>query len=216
MSISRRGTPSRLPIAVAAIGSVGDTTAPSTNASAQERSATPCATTATPAIVSRTSPTASSEIGLQVLPQLAQPREVRRDVEERRQDPDQDDLRRQRHFGTPGPKPISRPPRTSRIGYGIRSGPDEDQERRAGDEQHEELELLMRAELEDQLHAHVSHCLPARVITCPDPSRRQAFATRRRGAGPSPPATAGQGMRDSLNVAALPLRRLPPRGLPSP
>ena len=26
-------------------------------------------------------------------------------------------------FGTPGPNPSSRPPRTSRIGYGIRSGP---------------------------------------------------------------------------------------------
>ena len=39
-------------------------------------------------------------------------------------------------FGTPGPNPISRPPRTSRIGYGIRSGPDEDRAaprpRRAG------------------------------------------------------------------------------------
>ena len=63
MSISRRGTPSRLPIAVAAIGSVGETTAPSTNASAQSRSATACATTATPTVVIPTSPTASSEIG---------------------------------------------------------------------------------------------------------------------------------------------------------
>ena len=26
-------------------------------------------------------------------------------------------------LGTPGPKPSSRPPSTSRIGYGIRSGP---------------------------------------------------------------------------------------------
>ncbi len=63
MSISRRGTPSRRPIAVAAIGSVGDTTAPSTNASAQARSVTACATTATPTVVIATSPTASSEIG---------------------------------------------------------------------------------------------------------------------------------------------------------
>src|SRR5262245_37419460 len=27
-------------------------------------------------------------------------------------------------FGTPGPKPSKRPPSTSRIGYGIRSGPE--------------------------------------------------------------------------------------------
>ena len=63
MSISRRGTPSRRPIAVAAIGSVGETTAPRTNASAQPRSVTSCATTATPTVVSPTTPIASSEIG---------------------------------------------------------------------------------------------------------------------------------------------------------
>ena len=50
-------------MAVAAIGSVGETTAPSTNASAQGRSATLCATTATPTVVTATRPTASSEIG---------------------------------------------------------------------------------------------------------------------------------------------------------
>ena len=63
MSISRRGTPSRRPIADAAIGSVGETTAPRTKDAAQGRSVTACATTATPAVVTRTSPTASSEIG---------------------------------------------------------------------------------------------------------------------------------------------------------
>ena len=63
MSISRRGTPSRRPIAVAAIGSVGETTAPRMNASAQPRSVIACATSATPTIVSTTSPIASSEIG---------------------------------------------------------------------------------------------------------------------------------------------------------
>ena len=64
MSISRRGTPNRLPIAVAAIGSVGDTTAPRTNDSAQGRPVIACATMATPTVVTATSPTASSPIGL--------------------------------------------------------------------------------------------------------------------------------------------------------
>ena len=64
MSIRRRGTPRRLPIAVAAIGSVGETTAPSTNACGQGRSVTAWATTATPAIVIATSPTARSEISV--------------------------------------------------------------------------------------------------------------------------------------------------------
>ena len=51
-------------IAVAAIGSVGETTAPSTNAAAHGRSGTiSWATTATTTIVSRTSPTESSPTG---------------------------------------------------------------------------------------------------------------------------------------------------------
>ena len=51
-------------IAVAAIGSVGETTAPSTNAAAHGSPGTiSCATTATTTIVSRTRPTASSPTG---------------------------------------------------------------------------------------------------------------------------------------------------------
>jgi len=51
-------------IAVAAIGSVGETTAPSTNAAAHGRSGTiACATTATTTIVRSTRPTASNPTG---------------------------------------------------------------------------------------------------------------------------------------------------------
>ena len=61
---TRRGTPSRRMIAVAAIGSVGETIAPSTNAADQGSSGTiACATTATATMVSSTSPTASSPTG---------------------------------------------------------------------------------------------------------------------------------------------------------
>lgn len=59
----RRGTPSRLAIVVAAVGSVGPTIAPSAKAAAQPSpGATACAITATTAAVASTSPIASSEI----------------------------------------------------------------------------------------------------------------------------------------------------------
>ena len=61
---SRRGRPSRWAIAVAAIGSVGETIAPSTKAGGQSRPGiTAWATAATATIVASTSPTASSAIG---------------------------------------------------------------------------------------------------------------------------------------------------------
>ena len=47
ITTSRRGTPSRFEIAVAAIGSVGETTAPSTKAAAQSSPIAAWATTAT-------------------------------------------------------------------------------------------------------------------------------------------------------------------------
>ena len=60
---TRRGMPSRLAIDVAAIGSVGETIAPRTNAAGHDRpSTTACATTATATVVATTSPTASCEI----------------------------------------------------------------------------------------------------------------------------------------------------------
>src|ERR671934_3051731 len=64
-AITRRGTPSRLAIDVAAIGSVGETTAPSTNAAFHEKSSiVQCATAATVTVVTTTRPTASRLIGL--------------------------------------------------------------------------------------------------------------------------------------------------------
>ena len=61
---SLRGTPKRRAIEVAARGSVGDTIAPRTKALPHENpSMTVCATTATPTVVTRTRPTASSPIG---------------------------------------------------------------------------------------------------------------------------------------------------------
>ena len=64
MLTSPRGTPRRRAIAVAAIGSVGETIAPSTNAAGQvSPSTTACATTATPTVVTTTSPIASRPIG---------------------------------------------------------------------------------------------------------------------------------------------------------
>src|SRR5919204_4014220 len=64
-AITRRGTPRRLAIDVAAIGSVGETTAPSTNAACHEKSSIhQCATAATTTVVTTTSPTASRLIGL--------------------------------------------------------------------------------------------------------------------------------------------------------
>ena len=86
---TRRGTPSRRAIDVAASGSVGETTAPSTNAAATSSPSTSaCATTATPTVVAATSPIASSEIGAEVRAQVAQRREERRRVEQRRQEGD--------------------------------------------------------------------------------------------------------------------------------
>ncbi len=59
----RRGRPSRSPIAVAAVGSVGETIAPRTNALGQPSPGTiACATTATPTMVASTRPTARAVI----------------------------------------------------------------------------------------------------------------------------------------------------------
>ena len=59
----RRGAPSLRVISVAASASVGETIAPSVNATAHDRCTHSCATTPTTAIVAATSPNASSEIG---------------------------------------------------------------------------------------------------------------------------------------------------------
>jgi hypothetical protein len=64
-AITRRETPRRLAIDVAAIGSVGETTAPRTKAAFQEKpSIHQCAAAATVTVVTTTRPTASRLIGL--------------------------------------------------------------------------------------------------------------------------------------------------------
>ncbi len=59
----RRGAPSRPAISVAASASVGETTAPSVNATGHERPIHSCATTATTPIVAATRPNARNAIG---------------------------------------------------------------------------------------------------------------------------------------------------------
>jgi hypothetical protein len=59
----RVGAPSRRTTAAADTGSVGPSTAPSTNAAAHGRPATQCATAATATTVASTRPTASRPIG---------------------------------------------------------------------------------------------------------------------------------------------------------
>ena len=108
--IRRRGRPSRVAIAVAAVGSVGETIAPRTNATGHEMPGmSSCATTATSTIVRSTRPTASSDDRLQVRPELPQRGEEGRAVQERRQDGDEDEVRRQLDRRDPGHEPEREP-----------------------------------------------------------------------------------------------------------
>ena len=67
MVTKRRGAPARAAIALAATGSVGESTAPSVNAPAQLRSSTTAwATTPTSRVVNTTSPMLSRAIGLRL------------------------------------------------------------------------------------------------------------------------------------------------------
>ena len=110
MVTSFRGTPRRRAIDVAASGSVGDTIAPSTNAAPQESPSTSsCATTATPTVVTTTSPIASKPIGLAVRAQIAEGREESGAVEQRWQDAEEDELRRQLELGHARSDPDEQP-----------------------------------------------------------------------------------------------------------
>src|SRR3954454_21082867 len=118
----RRGTSSRRMIVAAASGSVGDTTAPRTNAASQERPAMiACAAKATAHIVTSTSPTA-----LRVRPR----RLARRSLKFAKiADPYRSGGRKTTSTtsgssftsGSPGTNPTSAPPTTSTIGYGTDS-----------------------------------------------------------------------------------------------
>jgi hypothetical protein len=103
----------------AATASVGDSTAPRTNAACQDIPwMTAWATTATATVVTTTRPTDSSVIG---------PRLARRSRSEEKNAAAYSSggrkIRRTRSglspvAGTPGRKPITAPPHTSRMGYG--------------------------------------------------------------------------------------------------
>ena len=91
----RAGSRSRRATAVAATGSGGDTTAPSTQAAAQGRPPA-WATTATTAVVATVSPTASSRIGRGALAELPHGGALRGGEQQRRQQDRQDQVRVQR------------------------------------------------------------------------------------------------------------------------
>ena len=90
---ARPVAPSRSSTAAAETGSVGPSTAPSTNAAAHGMPSTALATAATAAIVTSTSPTASSVIGAQFASQLVRGDRDRGRVQQRRQEDEEDDVR---------------------------------------------------------------------------------------------------------------------------
>ena len=149
MSIRRRGTPRRRPIAVAAIGSVGETTAPSTNASGP----------ADPSRLVRDDRDAGRRRGddpqgeerdrPKVVAQLAQPGRVRGHVEQRRQDPDEDELRRHRDRRDARCEPEQEAAEDEQDRVRDAERPGQDQQGRSRDQEREELQLLFRTELED-------------------------------------------------------------------
>ena len=104
---------------VAASGSVGETTAPSTKLTGHESPITECAATATATIVSATSPIASSEIGPKVPLQVAQPcaERGRAEAESRRSPRRAGELVT---VGTPG-EAENEPADHEQIGYGMRT-----------------------------------------------------------------------------------------------
>src|SRR5918996_2899231 len=109
-------------MAVAASGSVGETIAPSTNALDQGRPSTSsCATTATPTLVAATSPIASNEIE-RVLARRSRS-EVKNAAPYRSggSTPKKTSSGSSSISGIPGMREIPNPPRTRRMGYGIRS-----------------------------------------------------------------------------------------------
>src|SRR4051794_23637327 len=117
---SRRGARTRVAISTAATGSVGETTAPSTNAASHDRpSMTACATTATTTIVAVTSATARNEIG---------PRFARRSCSDEKNAAEYSSGGRKARrtmsgsstiWLRPGMEASALPPATIRIGYGI-------------------------------------------------------------------------------------------------
>src|SRR5205807_656138 len=121
MVLRRRGTPIRASTAIVETASVAETIAPSTNATAQGKAAAACATTATPQVVNATSPQASDVIGRRLA------RNSRQGVETASQYKKGGRKRKKTRWGSslisgsPGTKPSTSPPTTSRTGYGTAS-----------------------------------------------------------------------------------------------
>ena len=87
---------------VAARGSVGDTIAPSVNAAAQGRPASSCATTATATAVAADEADGHEPDDARVAAHVPQRGEERADVEQRRQEDDEHDVRVQGDLGRAG------------------------------------------------------------------------------------------------------------------
>ena len=149
--MSRRGTPSRRAIDPAATGSVGETIAPSTKAVAQLMpSITAWATSATATVVATTSPTASRPIGRRFT--FSSCSEAKNVPAYRSGGRMATSTRSggSSSSGIPGTKPSAIPPRTSRIGYGMRT---RRREHEQGGDRHEEAEqdeLLSVRELHEE------------------------------------------------------------------
>ena len=117
---TRRGASWRRAIAVAAIGSVGATIAPSVNAAAHDRpSIRTCATTATAHIVASTRPTASSEIGRRSRLSSCRFAKNAAEYSSGGRNSTSTSSGSRRTSGMPGTKPSTSPPTTSTIGYGM-------------------------------------------------------------------------------------------------
>ena len=113
---TRSGTPNLPKIASDATGSVGARMAPSTKAAAHGRPIRACAITATAPIVASTSPTASSTIGLSWARRSSGEEEKAAEFSRGGRKAMKITSGGISMLGRPGTKPITRPPRTSKIG----------------------------------------------------------------------------------------------------
>ena len=143
----RRGAPSRDVISVAASASVGETIAPSVNATAHGSPIHSCATTATAAIVAADETEREQRDRPLVRAQVAQRREERARVQERRKHGDEHDVRRKRDVRQPGDEAHHDPAQHEQDRQRQPQRRREREERADRDEQPEKLEILVRAEL---------------------------------------------------------------------
>ena len=136
-------------IAVAAIGSVGETTAPRTNAAAHGSPGTiSCATTATTTIVRSTRPDREQPDRPQVRAQVAQRREEGGSVEQQRQHADEHEVGWEVDLGQAGHEAEREPAEHEDDRIRDPQLRREHQHRRACREQHEQVEQLVVAQVD--------------------------------------------------------------------